>query len=311
MHSKRPRIILIATLLCAVALLTIGCARQTGESNAAQPSTESVTAEQSNSKSTSKNTSQTKPVQTEVENLIAEYGDHVGIGVSYLDGSGGFEINGNRQFVSASMIKLLILAEFIKQLDANTVSLTNTYTLKASDIVGGAGIIGSNGEGSTYTLDELAYYMIAESDNTSTNVLIDILGLDTINTRASELGLLKTDLERKMMDESGTGQNHMSVTDAETILAGIANHTIASESACNKALDYLYAQTDDEALAQGIPNGVAFAHKTGALDTCRHDAGIVYCKKPYIIAVFTEEVPSPESLMETISKTVYEAALAQ
>ena len=42
--------------------------------------------------------------------------------------------------------------------------------------------------------------MIISSDNTACNVLIDILGMDNINSTIKSLNMNNTILERKMMD---------------------------------------------------------------------------------------------------------------
>ena len=77
---------------------------------------------------------------------------------------------------------------------------------------------------------------------------------------------------------------------------------------CQKAESYLQAQTDNEGLAQGIPHTVPFGHKTGTLDSIRHDAGIVYAGKRYVIVTLTG-LNSGEAnpLMSRISETVYNA----
>ena len=243
--------------------------------------------------------------QRAVTDTLNAYTGEVGVCVMRFDGSEAFQINGNEKFVSASMIKLLILCEFMAQVDAGTIKLSDTYTLQGSDIVGGTGVIGDAGAGTSYTYDQLAKHMIAESDNTATNILIDKLGMAKINARAITLGLSNTDLQRKMMDTASGLENHMSANDAVVILKGIANHNIASQQMCETALGYLKAQTDNEGLAQTIPSGIEFPHKTGTLNAERHDAGIVYSKTPYLIAVFTNDISSPNSLLANISNTVY------
>ena len=224
------------------------------------------------------------------------------------DGSLSFNRNGDRKYVSASMIKLLILAEFMVQVDEGDISLDDTYTLKESDIVGGTAHISNEGAGAKFSYDELAKYMICYSDNTATNILIDKLGMDNINARASKLGLEQTDLQRKMMDLDSGMENHMSTNDAAVILADIASHTLASDKMCDKAEGYLKAQTDGEGLIEGL-SGVEFGHKTGDLDTNRHDAGIVYSDPPFIIAFFSRDNgrDTANQLMAATSEAVLKA----
>lgn len=167
--------------------------------------------------------------------------------------------------------------------------------------------------GTTYTLDEVAARMISVSDNVATNVLIDHMGLDAIREKATELDLDDTSLVHKLMstDNDDGSLNMISANDAALILGRIACGTLASDEACARAEDYLLAQDDDEGLAEGLPDDVAFGHKTGTLDDARHDGGIVYAEKPYVIVVLTQNMGYDDAndLMEDISAAVY-AALA-
>lgn len=237
----------------------------------------------------------------------------VAVCVHMLDGSGSFEINGDSSMSSASMIKLLVLAEYLGEVDSGEVSPTETYELDADDVVGGSGTMQDDRPGTTYTLDEVAARMISVSDNVATNVLIDHMGLDAIREKATELDLDDTSLVHKLMstDNDDGSLNMISANDAALILGRIACGTLASDEACARAEDYLLAQDDDEGLAEGLPDDVAFGHKTGTLDDARHDGGIVYAEKPYVIVVLTQNMGYDDAndLMEDISAAVY-AALA-
>lgn len=242
-----------------------------------------------------------------VTELLEPYGDSVAVTVVSLDNDSGFSINGDERFPSASMIKLLVLAEYMQQVDEGTIDSESSYVLVQSDKVGGAGVIAGASSGTEFRYSELAQYMIEESDNTATNILIDTLGMDSINDSGQELGLAQTELKHKMMLGDGMTENRMSSNDAASLLRGIAQHAIASESASSAAESYLLMQADTEGLAQGLPLGIEFGHKTGSLDTARHDGGIVYSENPYVIVVLTSlEETSANELMAAISSLVFE-----
>ena len=216
-------------------------------------------------------------------------------------------LNGDKRFVSASMIKLLILAEFIDEVGNGVISLDDVYTSKASDIVGGTGVIQTDPVGTSYTYDRLAELMIASSDNVATNVLIDRMGFDAINGKAHELGLEKTKLNRKMMQLGSEVENYTSANDAALILRKIARNELGSKKLCSKAKRYLLQQTDDAGLAQGLPSDVSFAHKTGSLDSKRHDGGIVYGDCPYVLVVLTDVgAGQANQLMSKIASATYQ-----
>ena len=238
--------------------------------------------------------------QAAVENIVSGYGENVAVSVRMLDGSGNFDINGDESMQSASMIKLLVLAEYLDEVDAGTISSDDAYELAYADVVGGSGTMQGDPVGTQYTLDEVARRMIAVSDNVGTNVLIERMGVEQIQAKADELGLAGTQIAHKLM---------ISANDAARILTRVAGSTLASADSCTRAEEYLLEQEDGEGLAQGLPNGVAFGHKTGTVDNIRHDGGIVYAEHPYVICVLTKNMgyDTANALMARISAAVYEA----
>lgn len=226
-----------------------------------------------------------------------------------LDSSAQYSVAGGRQMVSASSIKLLILAAFLDQVDAGTLSMDDTYTLKAADLVGGTGSLQNRAAGSTVTLREAARLMITESDNVAANILIDTMGKSAINKEADALGLAGTQLNRRMMQDNGT-QNYMTAADAALILEDIYRGTLASRELSAFALKCLEQQTDDQGFLAGLPQGTAFAHKTGMLSSpeVRNDAGIVEGSHPYILVAFMEgssdsALQTMESLAQAVDQT--------
>lgn len=268
------------------------------------------------SSSTSQQTSKKmSAAEAAAKEAVSGYQD-IAYAVASLGSDDGFNSKGDRKCVSASMIKLAILAELLEQADEGSVSLDETYKLASSDIVGGTAHISESPTGTTFTYDELAKYMIAYSDNTATNVIVKKLGagdakagMANVNARAEELGLQNTEMNRLMMDLDSGVENYMSANDAAIILKAIANHEIASEKLCSKAEGYLKAQNDGEGLAEGLPSGVEFGHKTGDLDSVRNDAGIVYADDPYVIAFFSFDNgrDTANELMAAASEGVYSA----
>lgn len=242
---------------------------------------------------------QPSDTQAKVEEMISQYGEAVGVAVLPLDGV-GFSINGDKSFVSASMIKLLIVSEYIERVKSNAADPNSSVTV--SNIVGGAGVVQNKGTGN-YKMSDLVSYMISNSDNTATNALIDVFGFDAINGRASAMGLSQTNLNRKMMT-SGE-ENHISANDAATILKSIANHSIGNAGTCSQVEGYLKAQADTKGIKEGLPSDVEFGHKTGDLAGIRHDGGIVYSITPYVIVVLTELPNEANRIMSKIASVVH------
>lgn len=227
-----------------------------------------------------------KELQQQIEELTQPYGSSVSVCI--IDASNGnyCQVNSDKAFVSASMIKLAVLCEYMHAVDNGQLDPADRVTLKNMKVVGGTGLIQTERHAS-YTYDELCRYMIMYSDNTATNVIINKLRLDAINERVQTLECKNTLLNRQLMALNSNTENWISARDAATILYKIKNGTAASSAMCAKALEYLSKQTDNEGMAEGISSG-AFAHKTGSLRSMRHDGGIVLGKHPYVIVALCD-----------------------
>lgn len=227
-----------------------------------------------------------KELQQQIEELTQPYGSSVSVCI--IDASNGnyCHVNSDKAFVSASMIKLVVLCEYMHAVDNGQLDPADRVALKNMNVVGGTGLIQTERHAS-YSYDELCRYMIMYSDNTATNVLINKLGQDAINERVQALGCKNTSLNRQLMALNTNTENWISARDAATILYKIKNGTAASSAMCAKALEYLSKQTDNEGMAEGISSG-AFAHKTGSLRSMRHDGGIVLGKHPYVIVALCD-----------------------
>ena len=208
------------------------------------------------------------------------------------------------KMVSASMIKLAIAETFLKQVSEGKHALDDTYELKQSDIVGGTGSLGSQGAGASVTKRELVHKMISESDNVATNVLIDLCGMDAVNSEAKALGLKSTVLARHMMDTQASQEgreNYTSADDVATLLKMVHDKTFVNAEMSALMQEALEAQVDNDCISKGLPEGTVFAHKTGSLGTVRHDGGIVEGDKPYVIvALCGGDGFSEQGAMETM-----------
>lgn len=329
--SKTARLfggILITTVLCAG---LFGCAgnpaQEPAESESTQTSEVTVYDERpyqdeldawaSGSGGSSDDSSRkSQEVQQAIESAVAPYEGSVSVVVSGVNGSNvECSVDAETPRTSASVIKLAILATLFDAVDDGTLSLDEVVTMTSADIVGGTGSIQSMGAGSAFTLEELAGYMISDSDNTATNLLIDRLGMDAVNTEADKIGLDQTVLERKMMDEDAMAagrENYTSAEDVATVLRLIAEGRLTDQQCSDMAREYLLAQSDADGLPAGVPEGVEVAHKTGTLTNVEHDGGIVYADEPYVIVVLTEGIPNDEAtaLIGDVSAAVYEVMTA-
>ena len=225
-------------------------------------------------------------------------GAHAGtyaVACASADGSWSVDVNGDKPFVSASVIKLAILGTLLDQAQSGVLSLDDSATVGPSDIVGGTGVIQASGAGGSYTYRQLAAYMIQDSDNIATNLIIDAVGMPAVNQYASEIGLTQTTLNRRMMDFAAGDENYTSANDVAHMLQLIYQGKLVSPDASEFALDLLKGQHDDAGLLQGLPAGSVFAHKTGTLDGVFNDGGIVLDRNPYVMVVLSGDAEKSQA----------------
>lgn len=88
------------------------------------------------------------------------------------------ELNPEMVFPAASMIKVPIMYEIMRQTAAGKLSLDETLVVTSGYRTGGAGILKELRPDITMTVRELVTLMIIVSDNIATNMLIDLAGMN-------------------------------------------------------------------------------------------------------------------------------------
>ena len=248
----------------------------------------------------------------EIKKIISQVEGSVCINFYDLNENNGFSIDGDKKVLSASMIKLLILAELMKKISENKFSLSDIITITSSMKTGGDGVLKELNTGHHFTLKELATLMIIISDNQATNILIDFLGMENINLLGKELGLKETFLGRKMMDAEARKNgydNYTCADDISSLLKLIYQEKLINEEASQLMLDILLRQQQGERLQRYLPSDIKIAHKCGDLDNLENDGGIIWTgNKAYILVVLASGMPNLQckQTIGKISKFVYD-----
>ena len=136
--------------------------------------------------------------------------------------------------------------------------------------------------------------MIAVSDNTAANVLIDRLGMENVNATLRSLGLAKTTLRRHMMDFDAAKRGNENVStprEMTRLLEAIYKGKALNEELTAGFIKQLSTLKESE-IPHDLPEGVQVANKPGSLKGVRTDSGIVFAKgRPFVISVMTQNVP--------------------
>lgn len=246
---------------------------------------------------------------TKLESSITEIDRNLDgvLGVAILDLRDGhrYLLHPSAVFPQASSIKICVLTELYRQAQQGKLKLTDLYTANASDLVPDSDIMGGLTPGVTrITLRDLATIMVAVSDNSATNVLIDRVGMDNVNAFLNSLGLRDTQLRRKMMDLKAASEGRENVsTPAEmmTLLEALYTGKVLNKELTEDFFKVLSTHKDSW-IPRNLPEDIKVANKPGALEGVRNDSGVIFVdKRPYVLCVMTSYLRRERDGEEAIS----------
>src|ERR1700720_3298048 len=229
------------------------------------------------------------------------------MGVAIVDLADGHKylLHANDVFPQASSIKICVLAELYRQAQQGKLKLTDLYTVNAADLVQDSDIMGGLTPGVTkITLRDLATMMVAVSDNSATNVLIDRVGMENVNAFLDSLGLRHTRLRRKMMDLKAAAEGRENIStpsEMAKLLQALYQGKILNKEMTDDFFKVL-ATHKDSWIPRHLPDDLRIADKPGALKGVRNDSGVIFVdKRPYILCVMTTYLRRERDGEEAIS----------
>ncbi|PWT70806.1 MAG: serine hydrolase [Chloroflexi bacterium] len=184
-------------------------------------------------------------------------------------------------FPAASLAKLCIAVELFRRVDLGQFDLSERFDTADEPRVGGGGMLDYLDPTTRLTLHELCFLMIAASDNTAANFLLDLVGMGEVNETMRRLNLAGTRLERHFMDFSLRARGHDNVTCAKDIAGLLAMAHGNSFPGARNFRELLAGQQVADDLRAWLPESAELGHKTGALDDngagagTFHDAGLL------------------------------------
>lgn len=229
----------------------------------------------------------------------------VALAARHVESARTWRHNEHLRLPSASLIKLPILAAFREAAEAGRLDPDERTNVPAGTSVEGTGVLKALAPGLQPTWNDLATLMITVSDNTATNLIVDRLGMETIQAWIDKGGLADTRLERRMMDREAMRAergNWTSAADMETLLSAVAAGTCVSGAASRRMRRALEAQQVQDRLPRRLGDGVRVANKTGNFADVIHDAGILtWPGGTLVIAVLTQGVRPAWQALDAIA----------
>ena len=191
------------------------------------------------------------------------------------------------KFETASCCKVFIMGALFDEVEKGNKSLSDMLVYTKENYINGSGILRSLDLGVTMTVKNVAILMIIVSDNIATNMLIDYLGIDTINAFIQKQGLKDTVLHNKIDFEKYEKLGTTTPRDYAAMFERIVKGELVSASASEQMLEILRKQHYNSMLTGAFPaylldsedtgeeELIYVASKSGSMDACRNDGGIV------------------------------------
>jgi beta-lactamase class A len=256
-----------------------------------------------------------KVLWQKLEGQIQDVDQHLdgvmGIAIEDLATGDHFFLHEDEVFAQASSIKITVLANLYLQVQQGKLKLTDPYTVQSSDLVADSDIMNGLTPGVTrLTLRDLATMMVAVSDNSAANVLIDRVGMSNVNAMLDSLGLTHTRLRRKMMDLAAAKEGRENIStprEMMTLLDAIYRGKVLNKESTADFFAML-STNKDSWIPRDLPADLKVANKPGSLEAVRNDSGIVFVEgRPYVICVMTSFLRNERDGEQAISKVSLEA----
>jgi len=116
----------------------------------------------------------------------------IGIAVKHLQTGEEVLVEGDTLFPTASVFKLPLLVELYRQVEEGHISLDQRLVMTEEAKVPGSGILRELSPGLEMKVRDYITLMMMLSDNTATDMLLDLVGIENVDKNLRRMGFDKT-----------------------------------------------------------------------------------------------------------------------
>lgn len=226
---------------------------------------------------------------------------HVGFAVTDTYSGQQCLFNEGEVFDSASLYKLVVMAEAYRQVSLRTLAMTDTMRVGPEHAVDDPPELRDR-DPVTISIRDALRLMVEVSDNATAVALTERLGLANVQREARRLGMTHTEL--------GTAFT-TTAADVNTFMMRLYTGEVVSREASQDMLALLRNQYYGGRIPAKLPRSAVVANKTGSLREYVHDAGVVWAPYgSYAVTVLTQAAPevdltTAEELIQDIAGMAY------
>ena len=244
----------------------------------------------------------TSKLDEQVKSLIAPFKGSVSLYAKNLDTGETYALNADERVRTASTIKIAVMIEAFARVAEGKAKWTDEVVLTKEKKVSGSGILAELSDNLHLTLRDAVNLMMILSDNTATNLVLDVLTTDAVNARMESLGFKQIKINRKVMsggdsmagkdpDNKKYGLGFATPHEMVLVMEKLERGEIISPAASKEMLDLMKEEQARFAIGRSQWD-LPMASKYGALDKLRSAVGIIYSKKGKIaMAISCDDMP--------------------
>jgi len=238
----------------------------------------------------------------QVKPIVASFKGKVSLFAKNLDTGETYALNPDERVRTASTIKIAVMIEAFARVNEGKAKWTDEVVLTKEKKVSGSGILNELSDGLRLTLRDAVNLMMMLSDNTATNLVLDVLTTDAVNARMESLGFKQIKIMRKV----GSGGESIAGKDPENKKYGLGMATprefvllmeklergeIISPAISKEMIELMKSEQGRNAIGRSLYN-IPMASKYGALDRLRSAVAILYTPKGKIaMAISCDDMP--------------------
>jgi beta-lactamase class A len=220
--------------------------------------------------------------------LVHAHKGQVALSIKNLATGEAFAYRADEPMPTASLIKFPVMVETYRQAAEKRVDLNTPVTLKNADKVPGSGILTYHfSEGATFPLRDAVRLMIAFSDNTATNLVLDQIGIRSTADTMERMGYLNTKVHAKSFRRDTSvfperskrfGLGSTTANDMVRLLEALHKKELVNPEDSAEMIEHLRKCDDKDKFPRFLPPGTPLAFKTGSVDDIRTAAGLLETK---------------------------------